>query len=255
MKVIERSPIGGDGGPNRIVDRVKGIWQFGLSWDQDVQAQRVLISSLGSFLDNTYTMISNVALPGFSIPVPLVLIGQNGVRTFYASAQKGIFRVKGDNWYKLAEKDQRYRLIRPNLVRRTELMSRAVIDYLDQNSIYLDETEAVLFFSQPGVHVDAPDSPIRLLQVDGFNHYAASLKEEKIVLDAMEIHHIIEILTRSKTTGAKSNESFGSLKPPSDMVGFGDFKLKVWQWILLFVLAILMLITVIITAVIIVNAT
>jgi len=255
MKVIERSPIGGDGGPNSIVDRVKGIWQFGFSWDRDVQAQGTLIRNMGSVLDNTYTMISNVALPGFSLPVPLVLIGQTGVRTFYASALKGIFRVKGDSWYKLEEKDQRYKLARPNLVRRTELMSRAVIDYLGQNSIYLDETEAVLFFSQPGVHVDAPDSPIRLLQIDGVNRYAASLKENKIVLDAMEIHHITEILTRSKSTGSKSSESFGSLKPPSDMVGFGDFKLKVWQWILLFVLAIFMLITVIVTAVIIVNAT
>jgi hypothetical protein len=255
MKVIERSPIGGDGGPNSIVSRVKGIWQFGWSWDRDIQAQSTLVRSLGAVLDNTYTIISNVALPGFSLPVPLVLIGQTGVRTFYASAVKGIFRVKGDNWYKLAENDKRYKLVRPNLVRRTELMSRAIIDYLGENSIYLDETESVLFFSQPGIHVDAPESPIRLLQIDGVNRYAASLKEEKTVLDAMEIHHITEILTKSKSTGAKSSESFGSLKPPSDMVGFGDFKLKVWQWILLFVLAMLMLITVIITAVIIVNAT
>jgi hypothetical protein len=254
MKVIERSPIGGDGGPNSIADRIKGIWQFGLSWDRDVQAQSTLIRGLDNVLDNTYTMISNVALPGFSIPVPLVLIGQTGVRTFYTSALNGIYRVKGDNWYKLAEKDKRFKLVRPNLVRRTELMSRAVVDYLGQNSIYLDETEAVLFFSQPGVHVDASDSPIRLLQIDGVNRYAASLRGEKTVLDAMEIHHITDILTRSKSAGTKGSESFGSLKPPSDLVGFGDFKLKVWQWILLFVLAVFMLITVIVTAVIIVNA-
>ena len=63
MKVIERSPIGGDGGPNSITDRIKGIWQFGLSWDRDLQAQSELTRLLGSALDNTYTMICNVALP------------------------------------------------------------------------------------------------------------------------------------------------------------------------------------------------
>jgi hypothetical protein len=255
MKVIERSPIGGDGGPNSIIDRVKGIWQFGLAWDRDNQAQSELINILSRAFDNTYTMIRNVPLPGFSLPVPLVLIGEKGVRTFYASGVKGIFRVKGDNWYRLAENDRRYKLDRPNLVRRTELMSRAIIDYLEKNNIYLDEAEAVLFFAQPGVHVDAPESPVRLLQIDGVNHYAASLKDEKAVLNTMEIHHIIEVLSKSKSSRRTTKKGLSSLKIPSDMVGYGDFQLKIWQWLLLFVLAILMLITVIITSVIIVGAT
>ncbi|UCD41878.1 MAG: hypothetical protein JSV69_15155 [Chloroflexota bacterium] len=255
MRVIERSPIGGDGGANSITDRATGIWRFGWSWDQDIQAQSVLVRILGDVLDNTYTMISNVALPRFSLPVPLVLVGPTGVRTIYTSAVKGIFRVKGENWYKLAEKDKRYKIHRPNLVRRTELMSRAIIDYLGENGIYLDDPEAVLFFAQPGVHIDAPESPIRLLHVDGVTGYAATFNEEKTVLDAMEIHHVVELLTKSKPSRVKSNESFGSLKPPSDVVGYGDFKLKVWQWILLFILAVFMLITVIVTAVIIVGST
>ena len=83
MKVIERSPIGGEGGPGGISDRLKGMWQFGYSWDQDIQAQQVLITSLGKLLDNSYTIISNVAIPEFALPVPLVLVGPVGVWTFY----------------------------------------------------------------------------------------------------------------------------------------------------------------------------
>jgi hypothetical protein len=94
-----------------------------------------------------------------------------------------------------------------------------------------------------------------MLQIDGVNRYAASLKEEKTVLDAMEIHHIIDVLTKSKSARGKTEQNISSLKIPSDMVGYGDFQLKIWQWILLFVLAILMLITVIVSAVIIVGAT
>lgn len=255
MKVIERSPIGGDGGPGNVAARARGVWQFGLSWDQDIQAQRVLIASLARVLDNSYTIISNVSLPRFSLPVPLVLVGQTGVRTLYVSAAKGIFRVKGDSWYKLDEKQQHYKSARPNLVRRTELMSRAIIDYLEVNSIYLDEVQPVLFFAQPGVHIDAPDSPIRLLQVDGVASYAASLKGERVVLDAMEIQHIIDILTKSKPAKTTRSDNLGFLKPLSNMVGYDDFQMKLWQLILLFILAIMMLIVVIITAMIIISST
>lgn len=254
MKIIERSPIGGDGGPGNVANRVRGIWQFGLSWDQEIQAQRVLIASLARVLDNSYTLISNVSLPRFSLPVPLVLVGQTGVRTLYVSAAKGIFRVKGDNWYKLDEKQQRYKAARPNLIRRTELMSRAIIDYLEVNNIYLDEAQPVLFFAQPGIHIDVSDSPIRLLHVDGVAGYAAGLKEEGAVLDAMEIQHIIDILTRSKPSKT-TRDNLGFLKPLSNMVGYDDFQMKLWQLILLFILAIMMLIVVIITAMIIISST
>jgi hypothetical protein len=39
----------------------------------------------------------------------------------------------------------------------------------------------------------------------------------------------------------------------SSSVGLGDLSLKAWQWLILFVLAVFMLITVIVTAVIILN--
>ena len=37
MKVIERSPIGGEVRPPSLADRIRGIWKFGLSWDKDIQ--------------------------------------------------------------------------------------------------------------------------------------------------------------------------------------------------------------------------
>ena len=253
MKLIERSLIGTQDGSNHFFDRAKGIWQFGFSWDRDTQAQQVLIQGLGKVLDNSYTLISNVPIPGFSVPVPLVLIGQTGLRTFYVSADKGIFSLKGDQWYKLDEKNQQYRPSRPNLVRRTALMSRAIIDYLKDKGIYLDESEAVLFFSQPGVHIDASQSPVRLLQSDGVDRFAANLITGDIVLDAMEMQHIIDILIKSSFQKTKGKHKQSSVGPLSDYAGVGDFQMKVWQWIILFLLAVIMLITVIVTAVIIVN--
>lgn len=253
MKVIERSPISGESGPAGITDRLKGIWQFGFSWDQDIQAQQVLIARLGKVLDNTFTMISNVAIPESSLPVPLVLVGPIGVWTFYVTAVKGIFRVKGENWYRLDDKSQHYKPSRPNLIRRSALMSRAINDYLQEKGFFLDQTQPVLFFAQPGIHIDAPEPPVRLLYSDGVDRFASKLFEEKTVLDSGEIKRVTEILTKSKPGKRKKDENLGSLRPPQEMIGVGEFMLKPWQWIVLFVLATLMLITVIITAYIMLN--
>jgi len=253
MKIIERSPIGGESDQTNLGDRAKGIWQFGLSWDQDIQAQQVLIKDLGKSLENSYTVISNVALPDFSLPVPIVLVGPIGVRTFYVSAAKGIYRLKDDNWYELDDKNQRYKLSRPNLVRRTELMSRAINDYLKQEGYYFEKKKAVLFFSQPGIHVDAPQSSVHMLFSDGVDHFATRLLQEETILDSSELRHITGILTKSKPAKPKKKENLHSLKPPQELIGVGQFMFKPWQWIVIFVLAILMLITIILTAYVLVN--
>jgi hypothetical protein len=253
MKVIERSPIGGEVRPSSLADRIRGIWKFGLSWDKDIQAQGTLIRNLGKSLDNTYTLISNIALPSFALPVPMVLVGPTGVRTFYVSAKDGIFRFREDIWYELDHRSEHYKLSRPNLVRRTELMSRAVIEYLLDKGFYLEESESVLFFSHPGVHVDTAESPVHLLYTDGVEGYAANLKQADTVLDALEMGRIVELLTKSEPQKPEADENLRSLAPPKKPVGVGEFRMKPWQWVVIFFLAVLMLITVIITAYLILN--
>ena len=53
MKLIERSALGTRGSSIPFLDRIKGIWTYGLTWDRDTQAQQVLIQHLGSLLDNS----------------------------------------------------------------------------------------------------------------------------------------------------------------------------------------------------------
>ncbi len=253
MKLIERSALGTQGSSILFFDRIKGIWTYGLSWDRDTQAQQVLIQHLGSLLDNSYTLISNVPVSGFSIPVPLVLVGKTGLRTLCVSADTGIFSLKDGQWYKLDEQKEQYRPSRPNLVRRTALMSRAIIEYLKEKGIFVHEAEPTLYFTQPGVHIDASDPPVNLLQSDGIDRFAANLVDEDVVLDAMERQRITDILIISKPKKGAKKQELPSRSTLSSSVGFGDFRLKAGQWMFLFILSVFMLITVIVTAVIIVN--
>ena len=69
----------------------------------------------------------------------------------------------------------------------------------------------------------------------------------------MEVKRVTEILTNSKPAKPKKSDNLSSFAPPPDLIGVGEFMMKPWQWIVLFVLAALMLITVIITAYILLN--
>lgn len=253
MKVIERSPVSGASGQPSFGDRIRGIWQFGLSWDQDLQAQQVLLRRLGKVLDNTYTAICNVALPEFALPVPVVLIGPTGVRTFYVSAAKGIFQIRDDQWYALDNRSKHYKPSRPNLPRRAELMSRAVIDYLKENGYYVEEKEAVLFFANPGIHVESNHTSVHLLYSDGAERFAASLLQEKTILDSFELQRIPDILMESKPAVKETDENMRSIMPPQQLVGVGDIRMRPWQWLVIFVLAVLMLIIIILSAYIVIN--
>lgn len=253
MKVIERSPGSGEGGPAGIDDRIRGVLQHGFSWDQDIRAQQVLIEHFSSLFDNSYTAISNVAVPKYTFPVPLVLVGPIGMRVFYISANKGIYKFKKEKWYVLDEKSEHYRLSRPNIIRRTELLSRAVIEYLQENGIFLEENKPVIFFSQAGIHVDAEDPPVRLLLVDGVYRYTTKLLEEKPTLEEREIQRIIELLTTSKPAVRKHKDRESSFLPEQEAVGIGELRMKPWQWVVLFLLAVFMLIAIILTAYVVVN--
>jgi hypothetical protein len=111
----------------------------------------------------------------------------------------------------------------------------------------------VLFFAHPGVHVDTPDSPVHLLYADGVEGYASGLKQEDVVLDPIERERITELLTNSRPAPPKVNENLRSLVPPKETVGVGEVRMKPWQWVVIFILTILMLITIIITAYLILN--
>jgi hypothetical protein len=254
MKLIARSPFGAQGSTIPFIDRIRALWRFGLSWDRDMQAQQVLIQQLEDLLDNSYTLISNVPVPGFSIPVPLVLVSKTGVQTFCATAITGIFSYKNEQWYKLDEQKEQYRPSRPNIVRRTSIMSRAIIEYLKKKGIYVDEREPVLYFSKPGVHIDVDESQVNLVLSDGVNRLVGSFIGEDVALDAMEMQRITDILIKSESKSMAKKQELPSRSTLSGSVGIGDFRLQAWQWLILFVLAILMLITVIVTEVIILNA-
>jgi hypothetical protein len=235
MKIISRKEQNQAKPTSEWRTRLEGIWQFGITWDRDQQAQEYF-SELGKKLfDNKYTLVRNVTLPGLDIPIPLVLVGPSGVRVIYASALKGFYRAKDETWAEVDNRTHRFRPARPNLVNRALLMARAIDAFLENEGFNIPTIEPVLFFSQPGIHVDSIRSAARIILTDGLERFAASLVQSRTVLNAEDIDSIAEILIKP---APQPSEGKG-LSPWQQPESIGKLRMRRWQWLVIAVLVVL----------------
>lgn len=242
MKLIERSSITGEIQKPNFFDRVQGIIKYGLSWDDDRKAQDILIQHLRTALDSKHTLIRNVPLSGSAMPLPITLLSPSGIRLVYTTGIKGIFRIKEDGWYILQEKKDSYISYRPNLIRRTILMARGLANHLHKNGFPFVETEAVMFFSHPGIHIDTEAPSVKIVQADGIDYLIKEILQGQSILSEIEIEQIVESLSSTQTEKTKSRQPQKSEQKKSTPIGYGQFRMLPWQWIVVGVLAILALI-------------
>jgi hypothetical protein len=213
MKVIDRSPKQDNLSIlEKVTARIRKVMEYGLSWDSDIEAQEVIITQLGKTLSNKYFLLRNIALEGLDIPISLILVGPPGLFVMYASALKGVYRAKSETWAEMNSRTRKFEPARPNLIARTLLMTRAVEAFLTRHSQRPLELQSVLFFSNPGTHVDVIRPAIRIVLMDGLERFISSLTQTRTFLKNEEIQVIVETLTRPPAApeGAEAHLPAGS---------------------------------------------
>lgn len=233
MKVINCSPFRDEDGSIGLNDRLRGTWQFGFTWNKETQAQDRLVSQLKTQLDNKYTLVRDVSLPGLGIPIPMVLIGPTGVQVFYASALQGLYRAKENFWSVMDSRSRRYTPSQPNLIKRTSLMSQAIFGFLNNKGFQVEETEPVLFFSDPNIHVDAIHPAVHIILADGASRFIENLAQNPQILDTIKVKSISDNLAETKPDPGPS--------PQPSKLKIGNLEMHRWQWSVLAILAILLL--------------
>jgi len=233
MNVINRSPYRDEDGNITLNNRVSGTWRYGLTWNRETQAQDKLVNRMSVLLDNNYTLVRDVILPGLAIPIPLVLVGPTGVRVFYASMIRGIYRTKENSWSVMDSRSRHYRPSEPNLVRRTILMSQAIFKFLVDKGYHVQETEPVLFFADPDIHIDTFQSNVHILLTDGVDRYIEQIAQDQDTLDITEVKRILDTFEKIS--------SIQETKSADNTLTIGSLKLYRWQWLVLGILGILQL--------------
>lgn len=200
MKTLDFSPIPFDGGKLSLRERLRGISRFGFSWVSEMKSQEVVIEILGRLLDNRFTMLRNVPLPEGEVTIPLILLGPQGVVVINNSPLRGIYRAVSDSWEVMDSRLRNFKATRPNLITGTLKMTSAFNNFLEQEG-YTLETDGILVFTDPGIHVNATHSDVRIILMDAVERFGTRLLLNRSVMDADDVRsitHSLEVALRPK---------------------------------------------------------
>ena len=193
MKIVESSQLAETSKEPGVFDRARE--NLNVSWlKKQASAEDVFTSALNRTLDNKYYLLREVTLAGLDFPVPLILISPSGAHVIFPSNIKGIYRAKEDVWEVLDEHSRRFKAARPNLLTVTEQMARALDNHLEGQGYDMPAAEPVLFFSDPGTHVDTQRPVTRVVLADALERFVAGLLQKQSAMAPETIQKIVRSL-------------------------------------------------------------
>ncbi|MEN8172692.1 MAG: hypothetical protein ABFS03_07395 [Chloroflexota bacterium] len=195
MKVKDFSPIPYQGGQLSVTDRIKGVLKFGTLWDSEMKSQEIIIRYLSPGLDDSFMLFRNLLLPGFDIPMPLILVGLHGVTLIYNDAVKGIFRAEGSLWSQMSGPRGKYKKSKPNLILRVSMMARAIEMFLSGLGYDDLSVDGILVLTHPGTHLETIQPDIRIIRVDALSRLSDQLAGAESVLDRRKYRDLTEAMT------------------------------------------------------------
>jgi hypothetical protein len=179
------------GGLDRLITRDK------------TSAQDVITNTLSKLLDNRFFLLTNTTMGGVEAPVPLILIGPPGIWLIYPISEKGIYRATDSTWEELNSRTHQYSESKTNPIARAAQTAEAITGHLTELQLSFPKIEPVLFFSDPGVHVDAVRPIVRILLADALERFTAGMFMSPVEMEAEEIQAVVDALVGvEKTTDA-----------------------------------------------------
>lgn len=198
MRVIDPSARQKESPKPAILGRLQTTLN-NLSGPGDAPAQESLIAVLQRSLDNQYLLLRNIVLSGLEEPVPLLLAGPTGLWAIHASPLRGLYRAKDEAWEKLEGHSQHFRPARPNLLSHTRMLATALGKHLSASNFDIPEIEPVLYFSDPGIHIDTTRPVVRIVPPDAVDRFVAGVLQAPVVLNPETIQRIANLLAGEQT--------------------------------------------------------
>jgi hypothetical protein len=193
MKIVESARLAEESKDLGVIDKARET--LNVSWlKKQASAEDIFISALNRTLDNKYYLLQEVTLEGLEAPIPLILISPSGAHVIFPSSIKGIYRAKEDVWEVLDEHSRRFKAARPNLLTITEQMAHALDDHLKTQGYDLPAVEPLLFFSDPGIHVDTQRPVTRVVLADALERFVAGLLQKQSIVTPETVQKIVRSL-------------------------------------------------------------
>jgi hypothetical protein len=194
MRIVDRSPYPTAPDKINLLDRAIYSLRFGLSWFTEVRAQAKAIDIFRKLLDNQYTLVHNLSLPGQEALIPLVLVGPGGVSVYGVTGLSGIFRARGEAWSSV-DSQRHYRPAKPNLITQTAQMAKSVEGYLRRCDVGGLSVEPVLLCIDPGTHVESIRPITRVVLSDAVERFVVGQAQAEKTLSPAQVDEVVELLS------------------------------------------------------------
>jgi hypothetical protein len=201
MKIVECKHKELANNKNAGLGRVFGNFNLPVT-RQTQKLEDFIIQALQKRLDRRFICLRNCFPADVSNSPALVLIAPQGVYLFRVSPLKGVFRAAGEAWEMLEARSKKFIPAKPNLLLETLQIAQQMDSQLALAGIQAPRSEPVVYFSDPGAHVDAEQPVVRLLLVDALDRYLSGILRLPSILEP----EVIEAITN--TLGASGIEQF-----------------------------------------------
>lgn len=195
MKVIDKSEFRDADGNIGIQNRLQGTLRYGTGWYGMMQAQALLTQRLGRTLGAEFVMLRNFVIPGVSDPLPMTLIGPQGVWLILPSAITGIFRAQDAEWLRYDSGGQKFTRHKLNLQATSIAMAQTLLHFIQAQGYGLPEVGPVLMFSNARAHVDSVNPTARVVVTDAVDHFAATILQLQPIMDGEDVGLLVKALT------------------------------------------------------------
>ena len=193
MKIIDKTPLLDEKGELPVVQRIKGMFQYGFSWPNELRGQKAIITFFDRQLEKGYTLIRNLPLGQSGIMVPMILLGPTGIHVIQVTFLRGRYEVRGDTWN--VEAGEKFKPAPVNLVQQTIRMAHAVQAFIERQGVKLPVSpEPVLIAGEPGLHIETVRPAVRAVMIDGIKSFVTGLTTASLVLSAEQVFDYTERL-------------------------------------------------------------
>jgi hypothetical protein len=182
MIIIDKTPYRSKTGEIPPLGLVQGMLKYGMSWQNRMKAQDVVIAKIEKQLDSNFALLRNVTLPNTDIVLPLVLIGPPGICLINVAHERGIYQARDDEWGTMVA--DRFIPARINQITRTATFGRVLQIYLDRQGFKgRVMVEPILMAADPGMQIESTRPAVRVVMSDALERFAASMSHARTMLD------------------------------------------------------------------------
>lgn len=150
----------------------------------------LFIQSLRSSLDHRFVLLCNSQPKGAE--ESMTLIGPTGIWLVLLSAVKGVFRAAAESWETLDARTGNYKPARPNPMTLARQKTDSLTESLSKLGIELPTIEPIVFFTDPGAHVDTAHPAARIVLVDAVQRFITSILTSPVTLSQDAIQQIVD---------------------------------------------------------------